>query len=77
MARGIKWGFSLEDCCKRKGVALKKSELIQPFMKNKVSYERIPWTIVYEYGKQDVESTYQLAVAQLSKLKIGWGDLYV
>ena len=33
--------------------------------------------IVYEYGKQDVESTYQLAVAQLSKLKMGWGDLYV
>mgnify|MGYP001434432507 CR=1 FL=1 len=59
----------VEDCCKRKGVALKKSELIQPFMKNKVSYERIPWTIVYEYGKQDVESTYQLAMAQLSKLK--------
>lgn len=76
MARGIKWGFSLEDCCKRKGVALKKSELIQPFMKNRVSYERIPWNIVYEYGKQDVESTYQLAIAQLSKFKMSWGDLY-
>ena len=76
MARGIKWGFSLEDCCKRKGVAQKKSELIQPFMKNNTSYERIPWNIVEEYGKQDVESTYQLAMAQLSKLKMNWGDLY-
>ena len=76
MARGVKWGFSLEDCCKRKGVALKKSELIQPFMKNRTSYERIPWSIVYEYGKQDVESTYQLAMAQLSKLKMNWKDLY-
>jgi hypothetical protein len=66
----------LEDCCKRKGVAQKKSELIQPFMKNNTSYERIPWTIVEEYGKQDVESTYQLAMAQLSKLKMNWGDLY-
>ena len=69
-------GISLEDCCKRKGVALKKSELIQPFMKNRVSYERIPWTIVDEYGRQDVESTYQLAIAQLSKFKMTWGDLY-
>ena len=76
MSRGIKWGFSLEDCCKRKGVAQKKSELIQPFMKNKISYEKIPWNIVEEYGMQDVESTYQLAMAQLSKLKMNWGDLY-
>ena len=45
-------------------------------MKNRVSYERIPWTIVNEYGRGDVESTYQLANAQLSKLKITWGDLY-
>ena len=45
-------------------------------MTNKTSYERIPWTIVHEYGKQDVECTYQLAMAQLSKLKMNWGDLY-
>ena len=76
MARGSKWGFSLEDCCKRKGVALKKTELIQPFIKNKISYDKIPWNIVEEYGRQDVECTYQLAVAQLSKLKMNWGDLY-
>jgi len=45
-------------------------------MTNKTSYERITWSIVEEYGKQDVESTYQLAMAQLSKLKMNWGDLY-
>jgi len=75
-ARGVKWGFSLEDCCKRKGVAQKKTDLIEPFMKNNTSYEKIPWSIVDEYGRGDVESTYQLANAQLSKLKITWGDLY-
>ena len=47
-----------------------------PRLVNKISYEKIPWNIVYEYGKQDVESTYQLAMAQLSKLKMNWGDLY-
>ena len=45
-------------------------------MNNNTSYERIPWTIVEEYGRGDVESTYLLAMAQLSKLKMNWGDLY-
>ena len=41
----------------------------------KISYEDIPWEVVEEYGKQDVEITYQLACAQLNKINLKFEEV--
>ena len=50
-AKGLKRGFSLADSCKRRGLDLKATDLIDPYLKKKISYEDIPWEVVEEYGK--------------------------
>ena len=74
-AKGLKRGFSLADSCKRRGLDLKATDLIDPYLKKKISYEDIPWEVVEEYGKQDVEITYQLACAQLNKINLKFEEV--
>ena len=72
LARGIKKGLSLEECCARRGLDRKKSDIIQKYMKDKVSYEDIPPDIVKEYCINDVEITRQLANSQLKDMGLDW-----
>lgn len=69
LAKGQKLNLSLEETCKRyHGVSFKKSELINDYIKKKISFEFIPMTTIQEYGRQDVISTYELYEAQLKLL---------
>lgn len=63
-ARAVKVGYSLEESCKRRKVKLKKSELIQDYKDKGVGFEAIPMDIVEEYGRGDVQSCYELYLAQ-------------
>lgn len=65
LARGQKLSVSLEESCKRREVALKKSELIEGYLKQKIGFEAIPMPLVEEYGLADVRSCKELYEHQL------------
>ena len=65
---GEKVPLSLEKCCERYALSQKKTGLIHEFMKKNVSFEDIPWNVVEEYGRADVQITKELYESQLSNL---------
>jgi len=62
--RGEKDSLSLEDCCIANNVALKKKDLVQPYLDTGIMFDEIPWEIVEEYGKGDVQSCAELYLNQ-------------
>lgn len=64
LARGIKWQLSLEACCIRRGIQEKKKDLTKDYWAKKIGLDKMPRDVVTEYGIGDVESTFQLYVAQ-------------
>jgi DNA polymerase I-like protein with 3'-5' exonuclease and polymerase domains len=69
IARGQKLGMSLEECCIRYNVALKKSALVEDYLKKGIGFEAMPWETVQEYGIGDVQSLKELYYAQLKVLE--------
>ena len=68
MQGGEKIPLSLEKCCERYAVSQKKTGLTNEFFEKNVSFEDIPWKIVEEYGRADVQATKELFHAQYSNL---------
>lgn len=64
LARGRKWGFSLEDSAERRNVALKKRDLIDAYWKKGIGFEAMPIGVVEEYGRGDVQSAGELFLTQ-------------
>ena len=60
LLRGQKWGISLADCWERRNVALKKSQLVEDYLKAGKGFDVIPMKIVEEYGIGDIISTFEL-----------------
>ena len=69
IGRGFRKPLSLKEICKRRKVSL-KSDVIDHYMDNKVSFEYIPWRIIEEYGRQDIVSTQEVFQAQMEDLKL-------
>jgi DNA polymerase I-like protein with 3'-5' exonuclease and polymerase domains len=67
LARGMNREISLDASCKRRAVQQKKTGLINNW---EVGPDEMSWTILEEYGKQDVDSTYDLAMVQAELLDI-------
>lgn len=62
---GGQWvNTDLGSCLDRHGLAGKKSDLTEGYLKKKIGFEAMPWPIVLEYGIQDVKGTKQLFLAQ-------------
>ena len=72
LCRGIKKSISLAECAKRRGLFEKRVDLTDKYIKDKVSYEDMPCDIVREYCMADVNTTTQLANAQLAELDMSW-----
>ncbi len=70
LARGLHRDLSLSASCKRRDVTEKKSEIFDSFIKAGKGVDEISWDKLVEYGEQDVESTYELALVQAQMLKI-------
>lgn len=66
--KGQKFSVSLEESCKRNNVTLKKSELVQDYLKKGIGFEAMPWEIVQEYGSGDIESLKALYYNQIERL---------
>ena len=77
LLRGQKQSLSLDECCKRRGIAGKNKERLDPFLKDNVSFESIPWDVVEEYGKTDVDITSTLAHKQLEDFGVDSFDKYL
>jgi DNA polymerase I-like protein with 3'-5' exonuclease and polymerase domains len=60
--------LSLKEICKRRSIA-QKSDAVDQYMKDKISFEDIPVDIIEEYGRQDVVSTRALFDSQMADFK--------
>lgn len=69
LAKGQKLGVSLKESCLRNEISLKKSELVDKYLKQKIGFEVIEPEIVEEYGLGDIKSTWELYNNQLERLK--------
>ena len=69
LLRQQKQGISLSDSCVRRNVAMKKSELIDDYLKQGIGFDEMPMDTVKEYGIGDIESTRQLHIAQSNLYK--------
>jgi len=68
LLRGLRKTLSLKDICSRRSIS-QKSDAVDQYMKDKVSFENIPIDIIEEYGRQDVVSTRALFDAQMADFK--------
>ena len=57
---GDKVPLSLSECVKRYGLDQKRTDLTERYMKDGISFDCMPWHIVEEYGRADVNITEQL-----------------
>jgi DNA polymerase I-like protein with 3'-5' exonuclease and polymerase domains len=51
--------LNLSDCCKRRKLPI-KYDTTKEYLKNGVGFESMPWDIVEEYGRNDVDITWLL-----------------
>jgi DNA polymerase I len=68
LLRGLRKPLSLKEICKRRSIA-QKSDAVDQYMKDKISFEDIPVDIIEEYGRQDVVSTRALFDSQMADFK--------
>ena len=50
LLRGMRKALSLKEICKRRSIA-QKSDAVDDYMKQKISFENIPIDIIEEYGR--------------------------
>ena len=65
---GSKVPLSLKKCCERYALSPKKTDLTEKYLQDKISFEKIPWPIVKEYGEADVQVTKELFEAQIDNM---------
>ena len=68
---GDKVPLSLAESVKRHGLDEKRTDLTEQYIKDGVSFDSIPWHVVEEYGRADVEITKQLYLAQQETVSDG------
>ena len=68
LLRGLRKPLSLKEICKRRSIS-QKSDAVDQYMKDKISFENIPIDIIDEYGRQDVVSTRALFDSQMVDFK--------
>ena len=65
LAKGIRTPLSLENTCIRRGVSLKKTELVKDLFKSGIGFDEMPLQVVVEYANADVFSTCEVFLQQL------------
>lgn len=75
--RSRKLSLKLVDVLKRRKLADKRTDLTEDYLSKGVGFDAMPWEVVEEYGRQDVDSTWELALAQLTELECGWEEFVV
>jgi DNA polymerase I-like protein with 3'-5' exonuclease and polymerase domains len=65
--RGLRKPLSLEALCHAHDLPLKKSGLIEEYLRDNTGFEDIPWEIVQEYGEGDITSLKSLYYNQIAE----------
>lgn len=74
LSRGEKQALSLAECCVRRGLGSKRTDITQEYLDKGLSYEDIPWELVKQYCDADVQITKQLADSQMIDMGVTWKD---
>ena len=64
LAGSRRWPLSLAALAEKYEVGSKKKDLVQPYLEQGVTFDKIPYHIVEEYGKEDVLVTERIALKQ-------------
>ena len=75
LASSRRWSLGLESVAERYG-ALKKKSLVDGFLKDGKTFYDIPYDIIEEYGRSDVEATEQVALKQLEAFGTTFEELF-
>jgi DNA polymerase I-like protein with 3'-5' exonuclease and polymerase domains len=76
LARAQKNPLSLEKLAEKYSNVSKKADLTKPYLRDGYTFAQIPWDIVEEYGRADVEATEQVALAQLEIYETTFEELF-
>ena len=68
MNRGLKAPIGLKHSCEKRGV-VQKSDLMEKYLENDVSFENVPMFELDEYGRFDIKATRSLFDAQMLQFK--------
>jgi DNA polymerase I-like protein with 3'-5' exonuclease and polymerase domains len=68
LLRGQKSGLSLKALGNKHGLSAKKTDLTAEYWDNGVGFEAMPWSVVEEYGRGDVQTTVELYEHQMKRL---------
>lgn len=66
--------LSLKECLERRHLDPKRTDLTKEYLADGIGFDKMPWSVVEEYGRADVSTTMQLARAQLQELDATFDD---
>ena len=64
LAGSRRWPLSLAALAEKYEVGSKKKDLVQPYLDDGITFDKIPYDVVEEYGKEDVLVTERIALKQ-------------
>lgn len=70
-ARGLHVDLDLKSCCARYDFE-GKLDIMKKYFDANITYNRVPWAELMEYGIEDIEACHELFVRQLVKLGVEW-----
>jgi len=76
LARSQRWPLSLAALAEKYSDVQKEKDLVAPYFKEGKTFYDIPWEIIETYGKADVISTEQVALAQLEAFGTTFEELF-
>ena len=75
LASARRWPLGLKAVAEKYGTE-KKKDLVDDYIKRGITFYDIPWDIIEEYGKADVEATEKVALEQLKAFGTTFEELY-
>ena len=75
LASARRWPLALKAVAEKYGTE-KKKDLVDDYIKRGITFYDIPWDIIEEYGKADVEATERVALEQLKAFGTTFEELY-
>jgi len=76
LAKAQRWPLGLASLAEKYDVTRKEKDLVEPYLKSGKTFYDIPWEIVEEYGKADVQATEEIALKQLEAFGTTFEEFY-
>ena len=76
LAKAQRWPLGLASLAEKYDVTRKEKDLVEPYLKAGKTFYEIPWEIVEEYGKADVQATEEIALKQLEAFGTTFEEFY-